>query len=1612
MNAHCRFFGIDHRSGLGLATLAFVAFVPDASAFQFHGSYHDGTSFGTLVAERDDAAIDFDWGTGELHPSLPVDNVSIRWTAQVVPDHSELYTFYATADDGVRVWVDGALIIDHWVVTAAVETTGTVVLAAGVPSSLTVEYFEAGGFATCKLEWSSPSQARAVVSAVSALEPFQAFHGGVFPATKPGQGGVEAVAATGNLGVGMVLSITRRSGSGLLYPGSRNGEIIEVDPQGPGSTGTTYLDISDRVWTGQDSGLLGAAFHPEFDDGASPFRGRLFVYYVHEIGGVQFIRLSRFQVPDGNSVPDPASETILIQQRLGPTLHRGGGLLFGTDGLLYLSIGDLGYAGDAQEITDFFNSCVLRIDVDEDPVLSHPISVPIYPGDPESFTANYSIPNDNPFIGATPGALEEYYALGCRNPHRMTLDPMTGTIIIGNVGSNTGASYEEVNILQAGGNYGWNFRESNANIQSPPATIHGTIVDPALSYPRSEGACVIGGFVYRGTGIPWLAGRYVFGDYTNNEIYFTQDGLATGPRELLTTAPSGLVTFGVDDAGEIYVSGGNSVLYRLESTSFTPEPPATLSGTGVFADLGAIEPVPSFRPYEVASPLYSDGARKRRWFAVPNDGVADSPGERIGFDPSGFWSFPTGTMFIKHFELPLVGGGERPLETRFIAHGEDGRYYGVTYKWRADGSDADLLYAGESELIEGQMWDFPSREDCNRCHNPTAGSVLGLRAAQLNTDLAQPGSGDVSNQLLTLDSLGLLDPPLAPGTIDALPAMARLDDLSAFLQTRGRSYLQANCAHCHLPDGPGRGEFDTRIETPFALQRLVNTPVAEDFGVTGARVIVPQDVGLSQLHHRLDTLGLGAMPPLARNLLDSQASDLVAAWIDVANDPTFDFQADYYQGQNFETFVLQRDDAAIDFDWGNGAPDPLVGNDNFSVRWMGTIQPSVTETFTFYATTDDGSRLWVDGQLLIDDWTNHAPQERTGTIALSAGQSYDVTMEYYEAGGGAVVHLEWSAPGQARALVLPVEIGNTAPVAFPQSVQVAAGDQIGLTLGGADAEQVGLDVAISRFPLFGTLTGLGADLSYTPEIGYVGPDSFAFVVSDGLLVSGEAEVSITVDCPYDCDGDGSPDDCSADCDGDGLPDACETDCNGNGTPDECEAFADCNSNGIPDDCEADCDFDGTPDDCEVDCNTNGTPDDCEAFADCNSNGTPDDCELARNDCNSNGVPDDCELASNDCNSNGTPDDCELAGNDCNSNGTPDECELTGNDCDSNGIPDDCELAGDDCNSNGVPDDCELAGNDCNSNGIPDDCELTGNDCNSNGTPDDCELTGNDCNSNGTPDDCELTGNDCNSNGIPDDCELAGNDCNSNGIPDDCELTGNDCNSNGTPDDCELTENDCNSNGTPDDCELAGNDCNSNGVPDDCELAGNDCDSDGIPDDCEADCDSDGTPDDCEGAPDCNTNGIPDGCDISSGTSVDSDGDGVPDECELIGVAYCVGSPNSVGPGAQLVALGSDVVASNDFRLRSEGLPAGVPGIHFFGPIQVQFPFGDGFRCVGGATSRIQPVNHADGAGVMDRLLDLTSPALAQVVSSSDWSFQLWYRDPAGPGGAGFNLTNGVSVSFQ
>jgi uncharacterized repeat protein (TIGR03806 family) len=316
--------------------------------------------------------------------------------------------------------------------------------------------------------------------------------------------------------------------------------------------------------------------------------------------------------------------------------------------------------------------------------------------------------------------------------------------------------------------------------------------------------------------------------------------------------------------------------------------PKLLSQTGAFLDVANLAPATFLVPYELNVPFWSDGADKARWACIP-------PGEMIHFSPTGEWSFPEGAIFVKHFEIPTDETNpsvKRRLETRLLVCDAAGGVYGVTYKWRADNSDADLLETNLTEDIaiqtaagvRTQTWYYPSRADCLTCHTANAGLVLGVKTRQLNREMKYP-DGKSENELVAWKNRGWLDVDFSAADLKKFPSLARTDDLSRSLEDRARSYLDANCANCHRPEGTV-AEFDARYDTPLAEQKIIGGHVLLDQRIDGARVVAPHDIWRSILLLRVDTAEAYKMPPVARNTVDEHGAKLLCDWIESLPGPS------------------------------------------------------------------------------------------------------------------------------------------------------------------------------------------------------------------------------------------------------------------------------------------------------------------------------------------------------------------------------------------------------------------------------------------------------------------------------------------------------------------------------------------------------------------------------------------------------------------------------------------------------------------------------------------------------------------------------------------------------
>lgn len=458
--------------------------------------------------------------------------------------------------------------------------------------------------------------------------------------------------------------------------------------------------------------------------------------------------------------------------------------------------------------------------------------------------------------------------------------------------------------------------------------------------------------------------------------------------------------------------------------------PANLNDTGVFSDRSVLTPAPTLIPYTLNSAFFSDGATKSRWISVPNAGAPYSANEQIGFTSTGEWTFPVGTILVKHFELNIDEHDpalKRRLETRLLFVQKDGTVLGATYKWLPDGSNAELLDDSVDEDISiatsvggtrVQRWHFPSRAECLQCHNAAAGGVLGVKTRQQNGDFTYSETGVTDNQLRTWNHIGLFNSPIDERTIPVFPKLVSVSRADAPLEMRVRSYIDANCSYCHRPGGGAPAAFDARFDTPLARQNLILGHINRDLGINDARVILPRDLDHSMMYVRLKGIdATSSMPPLARNTVDTEAVATLEKWINSLPQTGWGLTAEYFGTPDLTDSKVKRVDEVVDFDLKRGAPHPTLDAKAFSIRWTGEVQAEFTETYTFFTTTDDGVRLWVDGQLLVDKWVNQRASEWSGKIALVAGQKYPIKMEYFQREGAASVKLMWSSQSTKKAIV-------------------------------------------------------------------------------------------------------------------------------------------------------------------------------------------------------------------------------------------------------------------------------------------------------------------------------------------------------------------------------------------------------------------------------------------------------------------------------------------------------------------------------------------------------------------------------------------------------------------
>jgi glucose/arabinose dehydrogenase len=661
-----------------------------------------------------------------------------------------------------------------------------------------------------------------------------------------------------------------------------------------------------------DGIAYGLTFHPDFEKNG--------YVYVGDNGPMEKqpkkTRVTRYTLDrkPPHKVAPGSAKVIIEWESDG---HNGGDVAFGKDGMLYITSGDGTSDSDTnvvgQDMTKLLAK-VLRIDVD------HP--------DPDR---NYSVPRDNPFL-TTPGARPETWAFGFRNPWRIHIDKKSGDVWVGQNGQDL---WEEVYLVERGANYGWSIVEGSHPFYTDRKQGPAPISKPIAEHHHSEFRSLTGGIVYHGEKLPELRDAYIYGDWSTGKIWGIkhEKGKVTWHKELASTTLQ-ITGFGADSHGELLIADHGGGYYQLEPTPKDLSPtkfPTRLSETGLFTSVKGHKTESALIPYSVNAPLWSDGAEKERFIALPGT-------SQIEFGTWRGWNFPDLTVLVKTFSLPVGKEGMRRIETRLLTR-QDGQWYGYSYLWNDAQTDAELVTAEgvdrvyevrDAKTVGGvrkQTWHYPSRAECMVCHSRAANWVLGLTALQMNKVHDYGGIKD--NQLRTLDHIGVFSgnvqefipkelpiriEPLARlsrlgseswrlGSVvlgrrspESLDPLARLEkweqerqesrrladpyDAHADLDKRARSYLHANCAQCHVEAGGGNAQIDLEFTTPRDKMKLLDVkPLHHTFDVKDAKLIAPGEPERSVLLQRLTRRGASQMPPLATSEVDQQAVQMLSEWI-------------------------------------------------------------------------------------------------------------------------------------------------------------------------------------------------------------------------------------------------------------------------------------------------------------------------------------------------------------------------------------------------------------------------------------------------------------------------------------------------------------------------------------------------------------------------------------------------------------------------------------------------------------------------------------------------------------------------------------------------------------
>ncbi|MDB6039193.1 MAG: putative heme-binding protein [Verrucomicrobiales bacterium] len=537
--------------------------------------------------------------------------------------------------------------------------------------------------------------------------------------------------------------------------------------------------------------------------------------------------------------------------------HNGGDCAFGKDGMLYVTSGDGTSGLDVDNMGQNLSamlSKVLRIDADG-----------------AAADQGYIVPKDNPFVG-TEGIRPETWAYGLRNPWRITSDVTSGQIWVGENGQDL---REYAHLLGRGENYGWSAYEGSRPFLLARLRGPSPFTPPTIEHDHGMFRSLTGGLVYRGKAFPELDGAYLYGDFTTGRIWaMKHDGSKVfWHRELVDTALN-VVGFGKDVDGEPLIvdyNGGFNRLERRPPSTDLPAFPKLLSATGLFEDLKTLRPAPGVVPYQINAHGWHDEAYGDHWMGLPANvkihPEADSP-----------WNADDGIVLAQTLSLSGTGGPRR-IETRVLLKQEND-WTAYTYIWNEEQSEAALAPANGERLklnlsdSTKRTWAVPSRTECLMCHSRAANFALTLNTRQLNRGY---GDANSESQLKWLEQNGITT--TLPQGIEKVPAFTPMTNTSLSVESRARTYLAVNCAHCHTQDGGGNAAMNLLPQLKLSDMHLLNEPAQHGLGGKDAKIVTPGAPARSVLMTRVALRIPGQMPPVGTIRPDFEGVKMLTSWI-------------------------------------------------------------------------------------------------------------------------------------------------------------------------------------------------------------------------------------------------------------------------------------------------------------------------------------------------------------------------------------------------------------------------------------------------------------------------------------------------------------------------------------------------------------------------------------------------------------------------------------------------------------------------------------------------------------------------------------------------------------